>query len=237
VGGDRSSILLPAVQRELIDRVAALGQPFVVVLTNGSALSFDVSKPNAILEAWYYGQRGGDAVAEALVGETNPGGRLPVTFYQSEADLPPFDDYSMANRTYRYFSGKPLYAFGHGLSYTTFSYGKAAISSSGAKANDVVDLHLDVTNTGKRPGDEVVQVYVRAVNPPVPMPLQSLVGFQRIRLKAGETAGVTIPIKVESFRRWDEAGRRYVVDPGAYELRIGPSSDKILQKVVLEVLP
>jgi beta-glucosidase len=233
--GDRVSILLPKCQRDLIDQVAALGKPFVVVLTNGSALSFDIGKPNAILEAWYYGQRGGDAVAEALVGETNPAGRLPVTFYNSEKDLPPFDDYSMANRTYRYFAGKPLFAFGHGLSYNTYQYGKPELSVASAPPGETVSLNIPVTNTGKRSGDEVVQIYARAVKPPVPMPLQTLVGFQRVHFQPGETITVTIPVKVDSLRRWDEKAGRYVVDPGVYELRTGPASDRILGQNILEI--
>ena len=225
--GDKVSLLLPKIQRELIDRVASLGKPFVVVLTNGSPVSLDVTKPNAILEAWYYGQRGGDAVASALLGECNPGGRLPLTFYQSERDLPPFTDYSMKDRTYRYFTGKPLFAFGHGLSYTTFDYAAPSLSALSAKSPDTVTVSTEVTNTGRVAGDEVVQVYVHAVKPPVPMPVQSLVGFQRIPLAPGETKHVSIPLKVSSFSRWDDKENRYVVDPGDYELRIGSASDAI----------
>ena len=128
-GGDRTSIELPACQQALLAQVAALGKPFIVVLTNGSALSFDVSKPNAIFESWYYGQRGADALAEEIFGETNPSGHLPITFYKNDADLPDFTDYSMKNRTYRYFTGKPLFAFGYGLSYTTFKFDAQALSA------------------------------------------------------------------------------------------------------------
>ena len=227
--GDRTSVMLPKGQRDLLGKVAALGKPTVVILNNGSALSFDTSKANAILESWYYGQRGGDAVAEALVGEVNPGGRLPVTFYASDSDLPEFTDYSMKNRTYRYFTGKPLYAFGHGLSYTTFEYGKIEISSREASISDTLTLKVDVTNTGKIKGDEVVQVYVHESKPS--MPIQSLVGFQRTAIQPGETKTVKIPVRVDSFRRWDEKEKRYVVDPGKYELRVGSSSDHILKKV------
>ena len=233
--GDKVTLQLPKIQRELIDKVAALGKPFVVVLTNGSPVSLNTVKPNAILEAWYYGQRGGDAVAEALMGEYNPGGRLPVTFYRSEDDLPPFTDYSMKNRTYRYFTGKPLFAFGHGLSYTTFSYADPRLSSAKAKEGDVIKLSVDVTNTGKVKGDEIVQVYLHAMKPPVVMPIQSLVGFQRLTIGPGETKTVEIPVRVDSFRRWDEKGNRYVVDPGEYELRVGSASDKILEKIMLSV--
>jgi len=234
--GDKVSLQLPKIQRELIEKVAALGKPFVVVLTNGSPVSLDTSKPNAILEAWYYGQRGGDAVAEALLGEYNPGGRLPITFYQSENDLPPFTDYSMKNRTYSYFTGKPLYAFGHGLSYTQFIYGEQSISSESAKAADTVNVSVNVSNTGKLAGDEVVQVYVHAIHPPVTMPIESLVGFQRITLAPGETKTVSIPVKISSFRRWDEKANRYVIDSGDYELRVGSASDKIHSTKTLHVV-
>jgi len=233
--GDKVTLVLPEIQRELLDKVAALGKPLVVVLTNGSPLSLDTDKPNAILEAWYYGQRGGDAVAEALLGEYNPGGRLPLTFYQSENDLPPFTDYSMKGRTYRYFTGKPLYAFGHGLSYTTFTYGPPSLSSESAKPSGTVTISTEVTNTGKVAGDEVVQVYVHAVHPPVPMPIQSLVGFQRITFVPGEAKRVSITVPVGSFRRWDEKTNRYVVDPGEYELRVGSASDAIHGTKTLQV--
>jgi beta-glucosidase len=141
----------------------------------------------------------------------------------------------MTNRTYRYFTGKPLYAFGHGLSYTTFTYGKPELPQTEAESGDTLQVRVPVTNAGLRPGDEVVQVYVHAVKPPVPMPLQSLVGFQRGRINAGETKIITIPVKVESFRRWDEKASRYVVDPGTYELRFGTASDKILQTAFLKI--
>lgn len=235
--GDRTSVLLPKVQRDLIDRVAALGKPFVVVLTNGSPLSFDTSKPNAILEAWYYGQRGGDAVAEALLGDTDPGGRLPLTFYRSDSDLPPFTDYSMQNRTYRYFTGQPLFAFGYGLSYTTFAYKDVSLSAEKAAETQSISVNATVTNTGAKAGDEVVQVYAHAIKPPAPMPIQWLIGFQRVSLAPQESKTVAIQVKIESLRRWDSAARRYRVDPGAYEIRVGSASDRIRQARNIEVVP
>jgi len=225
-GGDRTSILLPKVQRDLIDAVAALGKPFIVVLTNGSPLSFDVSKPNAILEAWYYGQRGGDAVADVILGDYNPAGRLPLTFYRDDSDLPPFEDYSFANRTYLYFTGKPLYAFGHGLSYTTFDYRKITLSEKRAKAGDTVRVSVTVKNSGKRDGDEVVQLYATALNPPVRMPLRQLVGFSRVFFKAGETKTVAIDVPVSRLRRWDETAGKYVIDPITWRLAASSSSDR-----------
>lgn len=225
--GDKVSLELPKIQRELIDRVASLGKPFVVVLTNGSPVSLDPAKPNAILETWYYGQRGGDAVAEALIGEFNPGGRLPLTFYRSENDLPPFTDYSMKNRSYRYFTGKPLFAFGHGLSYTTFVYGKPSLKGSVSRSEGTFEVTLQVTNTGSVTGDEVVQVYARAVNPPVPMPLKWLVAFHRVTIKPGENAVLNFTIPMERFHCWDEKKNGYVVNPGGYEFLIGSASDDI----------
>lgn len=236
-GGDRTSILLPSSQRELLEKVAALGRPLTVVLTTGSALSFDISKANGILVAWYYGQRGGDAVAEALLGESNPAGRLPITFYKSDADLPPFTDYSMANRTYRYFAGKPLFAFGYGLSYTNFRYGNPALAKKKVAPGESINLSVPVTNTGKRVGDEVVQIYAHAVKPAVPMPLQWLVGFQRITLQPGEMKRVKISVKAESFRYWDERTKAFVIDPGSYELRVGSASDRIFGRVTCKVVP
>ena len=233
---DRPSIALSVRRsRTLISKVAALGKPFVVVLTNGSALSFDASKPGAILEAWYYGERGGDAVADAIMGDYNPGGRLPVTFYRSDADLPPMTDYSMTNRTYRYFSGQPLFAFGHGLSYTTFAYKELAFSSDKVAAGDTVTLTVKLTNTGKRAGDEVVQIYAHAVDPGVTLPRQSLVGFQRVTLQPDETKAVAIPVATERLRRWDEHDNRYVIDPGSYELRVGSASDEIRLQRTLSI--
>lgn len=225
-GGDRKSILLPAIQRELLEKVSALKKPTVLVLTCGSAVSFDPDQANAVLNCWYYGQRGADAVAGALIGESNPAGRLPVTFYRNDSDLPPFGDYSMANRTYRYFTGKPLFAFGHGLSYTTFEYEKLALSSPTARPGETITASVTVRNSGKRDGDEVVQIYATALKPPVSMPLRQLIGFKRETLKAGETKTIEIAVPVQLLRRWDDVEKRYVVDPGAYRIAAGPASDQ-----------
>jgi len=235
-GGDRTTILLPATQQELLEKVAALKKPTVIVLTTGSAVSFDQEKASAVLLCWYYGQRGADAVADAILGEYNPAGRLPVTFYQSDSDLPPFESYAMTNRTYRYFTGQPLYAFGHGLSYTTFNYKKLVLSSASAKADDSVLASVTVKNSGKRSGDEVVQVYAMAVKPSVPMPLRQLVGFQRVFFKAGETKTVAISVPVNLLRRWNEAENRYVVAPGDYEIMAGPASDQLSVKTNLKII-
>jgi beta-glucosidase len=225
------------VQRDLIDSVAALGKPFIVVLCNGSPLSFDTAKPNAILEAWYYGQRGGDAVADAILGDFNPAGRLPLTFYRSDSDLPPFEDYSFANRTYLHFKGSPLYAFGHGLSYTTFSYEKFSLSKSSARATDTLTARVTVKNSGTRDGDEVIQLYATAQNPPVPMPLRQLVGFARVSLKSGEIKTIDIALPIERLRRWDEAAKRYTIDPITWTLAASSASDKPLLKTDLRITP
>jgi len=235
-GGDRTTIQLPATQKELLEKVAALKKPTVVVLTAGSAISFNQDEANAVLLCWYYGQRGADAVADTILGEYNPAGRLPITFYQNDSDLPPFQSYAMTNRTYRYFTGKPLYAFGHGLSYTTFDYKKIILSSVSAKPGETVTLSVTVENTGKRDGDEVIQIYATAVKPPVSMPLRQLVGFQRVFFKAGETKTVKISVPVNRLRRWSEAENRYVVDAGDYEIVAGPASDEPLVKTTLNIL-
>ncbi len=235
-GGDRTSILLPKSQRDLLDRVAALGKPFIVVLCNGSALSFDTTKPNAIIEAWYYGQRGADAVADAILGEFSPSGRLPLTFYRSDEDLPPFESYAMAGRTYRYFQGTPLFAFGHGLSYTTFSYAGLKLSKSAAKAGETVYVSLTLKNTGSRDGEEVVQLYATPAQPTAGAPLRQLVGFARVNVKAGQPQNVRIDLPVERLRRWDEAAKSYVVDAGDYHLVVGPASDQPVLKTTLKIV-
>ena len=162
-GGDRTKIDLPQLQEDLLKAVAATGKPLVVVLMNGSALAVPWAKEHAaaILEAWYPGEEGGAAIAETLAGDNNPSGRLPVTFYNSLDQLPPFEDYSMAGRTYRYFAGQPLYGFGYGLSYTTFAYSHLKLSQSNLKPGEPLTVEADLTNTGKRPGDEVAELYLR----------------------------------------------------------------------------
>lgn len=233
-GGDRTSLDLPSSQRELLQSVALTGKPIIVVLTGGSALSLDTQKANSILMAWYPGQRGGDAVADVLLGAYNPAGRLPVTFYRSVNDLPPFEDYHMAGRTYRYFAGKPLFAFGHGLSYTRFEYGKPTAPAS-VKASGTVPIRLSVSNVGSRNGEEVVQVYARQLSPTVPQAIHQLVGFARIPVVAGKKAPVEFQIPTQRLRIWDSEKHRYVVLPGKYEFQIGAASDDIRQRVTVRV--
>jgi len=220
-GGDRVEIGLPQVQERLLEAVVATGKPLVVVYTSGSAVSSDVAvrSARAILMAWYPGQQGGRALAETLTGANNPAGRLPVTFYKSVKDLPAFDDYAMSNRTYRYFAGEPLYAFGYGLSYSSFAYTAATVSNSTIDAGDAVDVNVKVRNTSQREGDEVAQLYVRA--PQLPgAPRLALEGFERVHLQAGEEKEVRFHLDARQLSTVDAEGHR-VVRPGEYTLFVG----------------
>jgi beta-glucosidase len=236
-GGDRTQIELPQVQLALLKALHATGKPVVFVNCSGAAVAMPWVADHipAILQAWYPGQAGGAAVAEVLFGDANPSGRLPVTFYRSTDDLPAFTNYSMANRTYRYFSGQPLFAFGHGLSYTRFRYESVELNQGLAHFKDTVRVALRVVNAGGRDGAEVVQVYYRALKPSVPQASKALCGFQRVEVAKGASERVEIEIPVERFRYWDVAASRYVVEPGAYELMIGPASDEVRARLMLRV--
>ena len=220
-GGDRTDIDLPAVQHELIKSVHALGKPVILVLLNGSALAVNWENENipAIIEAWYGGQAAGQAIADVIFGDYNPAGRLPVTFYKSTADLPDFMDYRMQNRTYRYFTGEPLYPFGFGLSYTTFKYGKLKILKT-VNQGEELKVTVNVTNTGKTEGEEVVQLYLSNLSATVPVPVRSLKGFDRINLKPGETKSVTFTVAPDAFSIIDENNKR-VIKPGIFEIAVG----------------
>jgi beta-glucosidase len=237
-GGDRTRIELPAVQTELLKALHDTGKPVVFVNCSGSAMAMPWEAKNlpAILQAWYPGQAGGRAVAEVLFGDANPAGRLPVTFYQSTADLPPFENYAMSNRTYRYFNGKPLYAFGHGLSYTRFKYKSVQLDRAQAGSNDTVRVSLTVANNGARDGDEVVQVYFRPLKTAVPQARQSLCGFRRVTVPRGQSAPVAIDIPVKQFRYWDTAKKQYTVEPGEYEILVSAASDDICARLPLRVV-
>jgi beta-glucosidase len=238
LGGDRTLIELPAVQQDLLKALSALGKPIVFVDCSGSAIAMPWENKHvaAIVQAWYPGEAGGRAVADVLFGDANPAARLPVTFYQSTEDLPQFDDYSMSNRTYRYFKGKPLFAFGYGLSYTKFKYSKAAVDNSKVANNGAVRLDFKVKNSGKMAGDEVVQVYFRHKNSAVARPKLALCGFMRANLNAGETKQATFEFPASQFRYWDTTQKKYVVEPGDYELLIGGSSDDIRLRVPFTIL-
>lgn len=236
-GGDRSRIELPPVQESLIQSLVATGKPVVFVNCSGSAVAmpWEASHLPAILQAWYPGEQGGRAVAEVLFGDVNPAGRLPVTFYRSTTDLPDFEDYGMSNRTYRYFNGKPLFAFGHGLSYTRFHYSSGMIDTPRFNASAIVKVSFDVNNSGKWDGDEVAQVYFRHIHSAVPQPKLALCGFARVHLTQGGTTHITIDIPAERFRYWDTTQKQYVVESGDYELLIGAASDDIRLHVPFKV--
>ena len=238
-GGDRTQIELPSIQTDLLKALYATGKPVVFVNCSGSAMAMPWAAENlpAILQAWYPGEEGGQAVADVLFGNVNPAGRLPVTFYRSTSDLPPFDDYSMTNRTYRYFTGQPLFAFGHGLSYTRFDYSDAKLKAADVTAKDTLKLAFNLKNTGARDGDEVAQVYFRHLHSAVPQANLALCGFVRIHLPQSATARVSVDIPVERFRYWDTKQQRYVVEPGDYELLIGAASDDIRLRVPLKISP
>jgi beta-glucosidase len=226
-GGDRTDLSLPKSQEALLKAVVATGKPVVVVLLSGSALAVNWANDNApaILHAWYPGGEGGAAIADVLFGDYNPGGRLPVTFYKSVDQLPPFTDYSMAGRTYRYFKGDPLYPFGFGLSYTNFDYSNLKFSARSVKTGEPIKVSVDVKNTGARDGDEVVQLYLTDVAASAPVPIRALVGFDRISLKAGSKQTVTFTITPRQMSMIDDRGKR-VIEPGEFLLRVGDLSGR-----------
>ncbi len=220
-GGDRTSLDLPKEEEQLLEAVKATGKPLVVVLMNGSALSVNWAEKNAnaILEAWYSGEEGGTAIADTLAGVNNPSGRLPLTFYTGVSELPPFEDYSMTNRTYRYFTGKPLYPFGYGLSYSKFEYGSLRLSASQLQAGESLQIDAHVKNSSQHEGDEVVEVYLTF--PKVAgAPLRALRGFTRVHVPAGETAHVRLNLNPRDLSMVDESGNRLIV-PGTYGLSVG----------------
>ncbi len=224
-GGDKADIELPEVQQRLIRAMKATGKPVIVVNCSGSAIAFGSVKGqyDALLQAWYPGQGGSQALAEVIFGDYNPGGKLPVTFYESTADLPDFLDYSMENRTYRYFRGTPQYAFGYGLSYTTFEVGKAKISKKSMKADGSVTLTVPVENTGDREGTETIQVYVKALDYDEAS-IKDLRGFAKINLKPGEKGKVEIELNGESFQYYDPSIDELSTKTGRYQIFYGTSS-------------
>jgi beta-glucosidase len=219
--GDRTDIALPAAQRALLERVSATGKPLVVALMSGGAVAIDWAQQHAaaIVDAWYPGQAGGTAIARVLAGDFDPAGRLPVTFYRSTRDLPPYVSYSMQGRTYRYFAGTPLYPFGYGLSYTTFAYADPKLSATHLKAGATLKLRAEVRNTGTRAGDEVVEVYLDGPRSPL-APRHALVGFRRVHLASGERHHVEFELPPRLLSAVDTAGVR-AVEPGQYSVFVG----------------
>jgi beta-glucosidase len=220
-GGDRTSILLPKVQTDLMKALKTTGKPLVFVMMTGSAIAVPWEAKNvpAILNAWYGGQAAGTAIADVLFGDYNPAGRLPVTFYAGDQDLADFQDYSMENRTYRYFKGEPLFGFGYGLSYTSFKYENLKVPTtyqSGAEAK----VSVKVRNTGKLDGEEVVQLYVTNQSQGVKAALKALKGFQRITLKAGESKVVEFNLPADTFITVNADGKG-TVQPGKFQVSVG----------------
>jgi beta-glucosidase len=237
-GFDRDSIELPEVQETLVQALHATGKPVIMVNCSGSAMAipWEAEHLPAIIQAWYPGEEGGRAVGEILFGDVNPSGHLPVTFYASTADLPDFKDYSMANRTYKYFNGKPLYAFGHGLSYTKFTFEDGKLDSQKIPADGAAKVTFAMQNSGSLDGDEVAQVYFRHVNSKVPQPKLALCGFARVHLKRGESKTVTVEVPATRLRYWDTEKKQYVVEPGDYEFLVGAASNDIQLKLPMTII-
>jgi beta-glucosidase len=233
-GGDRVDIRLPESQREFIRllREKTPGKPIIAVITGGSAIALQdvLEVADAVLFAWYPGEQGGIAIADIIFGKTNPSGKLPVTFYKSVDDLPPFDDYSMKGRTYKYFEGEPLFPFGYGLSYTTFEYQAMASEKGSYSAGEKIRARLTVKNTGERAGEEVVLVYASKAGQPVekeghflPQKEKNLVGFSRNYLEAGEVKTISIEVDLMDMHQWDQENNKYFVEKGVYFLQTAPT--------------
>jgi beta-glucosidase len=220
-GGDRTNLNLPAVQEQLLDAVNAAGKPVIVVLTSGGALSVNKAqeKAAAVLLAGYSGQQGGNAVADVLFGDYNPAGRLPVTYYKSIDQIPAFENYDMVGKTYRFFKQEPLYPFGYGLSYTTFSYSNLVLPEK-VTAGEKIPVKITVTNTGKMEGDEVVQLYLTDEKASTPRPVRQLEGFSRINLKPGETKVVEFKLEPRQFSIINNKAKR-VIEPGYFTIAVG----------------
>ncbi len=228
---DRSEIELPQVQRDLIDAVASVNPEIVLVLMNGGpvALAGTESKADAIVEAWYDGEFGGQALADVLFGDVNPGGKLPETFYESTKELPPMSDYDLIDhpRTYMYFDQPVLFPFGHGLSYTQFEYGNLKLSSDTINKDGEIEIQFTIQNTGKIKGDEVAQVYVHDVNASIKVPINQLKRFQRITLDPGESQTLTFKIPASEFSFYDTGTNVFKIEPGQWEVQIGSSCKDI----------
>jgi beta-glucosidase len=238
MGGDRTDLRLPKPQRELLEDLVATGKPVVLVLTGGASLAVDWAQKHAlaILMAWYPGQRGGSAVADVLFGDVSPGGRLPVTFYREDATLPDFEDYSMQGRTYRYYDEKPLYPFGHGLSYSEFSYDNLVIDKQAVKTGEQLNVSLQIKNTGEMLATEVVQLYIRPVKRSKLDSIKNLRDFRSVELKPGETQTLQFALSAdEDFTYYDEKKKAYRIKPGKYEIQVGASSSDIRLKNAINV--
>ena len=221
-GGDRTDIKLPSTQVNFINKVVETGKPVVLVLMGGSAIAVNDADKNipAIIHSWYPGEFGGKALAEILFGKVNPSGKLPVTFYKSIDDVPDFEDYNMHERTYKYFSGDPLYPFGHGLSYTDFEYSRLEIPDREFDRIGEINLMITVKNAGQLAGAEVVQLYVTDMEASVRVPNITLEGFEKIYLEAGEEKTVNFTLKPEQLAIINDMGEK-VIEPGSFKIYVG----------------
>jgi beta-glucosidase len=227
-GGDRTDIKLPSTQESFIKKVAATNKPVVLVLMGGSAITFNYADAHipAILHSWYPGELGGKAITDILFGLVNPSGKLPVTFYKSMNDLPDFEDYRMHNRTYKYFEGEPLYPFGHGLSYTHFAYSDLEVSEKELNKINNITVKVKVTNAGKFPGAEVIQLYLSDMVASVRVPKISLEGFDKIELNPGEQKEITFTLTPEQLAIINEKGEK-IVEPGSFIVYVGGKQPKM----------
>ncbi len=227
LGGDKTDLNLPTVQTALLKELKKLGKPIVLVLLNGSALAINWEEENldAIVETWYGGERGGEALADVLTGKYNPAGRLPVTFYRSINDIPAFDDYSMVGKTYRYVNKPVLYPFGYGLSYTNFNYSNLRLSTNKLDKNNTLKVSLTLNNTGTYDGDEVVQLYIKQDGEG--MPIKELKGFKRVHVKKGEKREVSFELKASDIQHYNAKIDDLATVSGKVQLMIGPSSAKV----------
>ena len=240
-GGDRTKIELPEIQLNALKAMSKTGTPVVFVILSGSAISFNGLEQNldAILAAWYPGQRGGDAVADVLFGNYNPAGRLPVTFYSSTDELANFDDYNMRagkGFTYRYYNGDAMYPFGHCLSYTKFEYSDLKTNKTIFKDSDQVFVTANIKNIGDLDGEEVVQLYIKDIKSTTWQPLKQLKGFKRISIDSGEKKMVQFELNItKDLSYYDALKQNYLVEPGDFEIQIGTSSENILLKKIISI--
>ena len=237
-GRDRKTLGLTGNQEELAEAVAAANPRTVLVEMSAGPLTVPVLKEKvpAMLQAWWFGEEGGRAVADVLFGDVNPAGRLPHTVYASEAQVPPVDEYDITKGfTYMYVNGEPLFPFGHGLSYTTFKYGNLKLSAGKIKADGTLNVSVDITNTGRCAGDEVAQLYVHQQKSSVKVPVKELRGFQRVNLQPGETKAVAFALPASKLAIWDETTHGFVVNPGKFDIMVGASSADIRLEDRIEV--
>jgi beta-glucosidase len=236
-GGDRTDLELPSNQQQLLEKLSVTGKPIIFIVTNGSALALNWAQANlpSIVEVWYPGEEGGNAIADVLFGNYNPAGRLPVTFYKSITDIPAFDNYSMEGRTYRYFRSEPLYPFGYGLSYSTFKYQDAILNKTQAGKNDTLTISVRIKNTSQYAGDEVVQLYIRQPGGLEGQPIRELKAFKRANIPAGMIRSIELSLPVSQLRHFEPKDGEYVIAKGSYELQIGASSADIRLKSALEI--